>query len=95
MHVTSRAYWLFLIIFVSLQIANVVTTNLALKIPSNWEANAIMHFSQSQLGAAWWTPKIAIISLAAIVLPRLGRRWPMVLVLSYYGIVVTGNLFCF
>jgi hypothetical protein len=94
-HVTTRTYWVVLIMFVSLQIADVVTTNRTLAIPSNWEANAIMHFSQSQLGASWWTPKIAIVGFAAIVLRRLGRRWPMVFVLSYYVIVVTGNLLCF
>lgn len=93
--VTTRVYWLLIILFASLQIADIVTTNRALAIPSNWEANAIMHFSQSQLGAAWWTPKIAIVGFAAIVLPRLGRRWPMVFVLSYYVIIITGNLLCY
>src|SRR5712692_6315599 len=33
----SRAIWVLLILFVSLQVADVVTTNYALAVPGNWE----------------------------------------------------------
>jgi Domain of unknown function (DUF5658) len=90
----ARVYWLFLIIFASLQIADVVTTNYALDKPGNWEANPIMQLSQAQFGVAWWTPKVAAVGFAAIVLPQLRRRWPMVFAVSYYAFLIIGNLVC-
>jgi len=40
------AYWPSLILFTGLQIADVITTNCALAMPGNWEANPIMKLSQ-------------------------------------------------
>ena len=82
------------ILFIGLQIADVVTTNYALAIPGNWEANPIMHLSQTHLGAAWWLPKVAAVGFAAAVAPRRSRPWPILLVVSYYVIIVSGNLAC-
>ena len=90
----ARVYWSFLIIFASLQIADVVTTNYALATPGNWEANPIMQLSQAQFGVAWWTPKVAAVGFAAIVLPQLRPRWPMVFAVSYYIVLIIGNLVC-
>ncbi len=90
----ARAYWSFLVIFVSLQFADVVTTNYALATPGNWEANPIMQLSQARLGVAWWMPKAAVVGIAAIVLPRLRQRWPMVFAVSYYIVLIIGNLVC-
>jgi hypothetical protein len=90
----ARAYWSFLAIFVSLQFADVVTTNYALATPGNWEANPIMQLSQALLGVAWWTPKAAVVGFAAVVLPRLRQQWPMVFAVSYYVVIVIGNLVC-
>jgi hypothetical protein len=90
----ARVYWTFLIIFALLQIADIVTTNYALATPGNWEANPIMRLSQAQFGVGWWTPKVAAVGFAAIVLPQLRRRWPMVFAVSYYVILIIGNLVC-
>jgi hypothetical protein len=56
------AYWVFLALFVALQIADILTTNSALKIPGVWELNPLMALSQTKLGAAWWLPKLAVVA---------------------------------
>jgi hypothetical protein len=89
-----RAHWILWILFIGLQIADVVTTNYALAVPGNWEANPIMQFSQTHLGAAWWLPKVAAVGFAAAVAPRTLRPWPILFALSYYVIIVSGNLAC-
>lgn len=91
---SARFHWLWLILFIALQIADIITTNHALANPGSWEVNPVMQLSQARLGGAWWIPKIAAVGFAVIV-PRLGSRWPMMLVLSYYLILVIGNFLCF
>jgi hypothetical protein len=49
-----RTDWLLLILFVDLQLADVVSTNYALALPGVWEANPLMAMSQAKLGIAWW-----------------------------------------
>jgi len=56
-----RTDWLLLILFVDLQLADVVSTNYALALPGVWEANPLMAMSQAKLGTAWWLPKLAAI----------------------------------
>ena len=91
----ARAHWIILwILFIGLQIADVVTTNYALAVPGNWEANPIMQLFQTHLGAAWWIPKVAAVGFAVVVAPRTRRRWPIVLASSYYVMIVLGNLVC-
>jgi len=90
----ARACWILWILFVALQIADVVTTDYALAVPGNWEANPIMHLSQTHLGAAWWLPKVAAIGTAAVVAPRTSRPWPILFAVSYYVIIVSVNLAC-
>jgi hypothetical protein len=92
--VLSRAHWILWLLFVGLQIADVVTTNYALTISGNWEANPIMQLFQTHLGAAWWLPKVGAVGLAAAVAPRTSRLWPILFVVSYYVIIVSGNLAC-
>src|SRR5262249_14812762 len=89
-----RTSWLLWVIFIGLQIADVVTTNYALAVPGNWEVNPIMIFSQRHLGAAWWLPKIAAVGMAAGVAARASRTWPILFVISYYIMVVSTNLIC-
>jgi hypothetical protein len=50
----SRTYWILLILFVELQIADILTTNHALALPGVWELNPLMAMSQAKLGDAWW-----------------------------------------
>ena len=89
-----RAHWILWILFIGLQIADVVTTNCALAVPGNWEANPIMQLSQTHLGAAWWLPKVAAVGFAAAVAPQTSRLWPILFAVSYYVIIVSGNLVC-
>jgi hypothetical protein len=90
----AAAYWPSLILFTGLQIADVITTNCALASPGNWEANPIMKLSQTHFGAVWWLPKVAAVGFAAVVAARVQRRWPMFFAVSYYVIIVLGNLAC-
>jgi Domain of unknown function (DUF5658) len=87
-----RAHWILWTLFIGLQIADVVTTNYALANPGNWEANPIMQLSQAHLGAAWWLPKVAAVGFAAVAAPQRLRPWPILFAVSYYVIVVSGNL---
>jgi Domain of unknown function (DUF5658) len=89
-----RAVWVLLILFISLQVADVVTTNYALAIPGNWEVNPLMRFSQTYLGSAWWLPKATAAALAAAVVLRIRRAWPIACAVSYYALIVSGNLAC-
>ncbi len=90
----SRAIWVLLILFVSLQVADVVTTNYALAVPGNWEVNPLMKFFQTYLGPAWWLPKTAVVALAANVVLRIRRAWPIACAVSYYLLIVSSNLAC-
>src|SRR5947207_6827812 len=86
--------WALLILFIALQVADVVTTNHALAVPGNWEVNPLMEFAQAQLGPSWWIPKIVAAGLAAIVVLHIRRPWPIAFAVSYYILIVTGNLSC-
>ena len=86
--------WVLLIFFIALQVADVVTTNYALAVPGNWEVNPLMEFAQAHLGPSWWIPKIAAAGLAAAVVLRTRRPWPIACAVSYYVLIVSGNLTC-
>ena len=92
--VLSRAHWILWILFIGLQIADVVTTNYALTAPGNWEANPIMRLSQAHLGAAWWMPKIVVVGFAAVLAKQMSQQWPILFAVSYYLVIVSGNLAC-
>jgi hypothetical protein len=88
----SRTDWLLLILFVDLQLADVVSTNYALALPGVWEANPLMAVSQAKLGAAWWLPKLAAIGLVSLTAPWSRRRWPMIFIVAVSGGAVLLNL---
>ncbi len=88
----TRIYWLLLILFAALQIADIVTTNYALTIPGVWEANPLIGLLQARLGAAWWLPKVAVVGFVCFATPLARRRWPMIFVVSYYATIVSINL---
>jgi Domain of unknown function (DUF5658) len=90
----ARTHWILWILFIGLQIVDVVTTNYALAVPGNWEANPIMHLSQTHLGSAWWLPKVAAVGFAAIVVLQMLRPWPIVFAISYYIMIVSVNIAC-
>ncbi len=87
-----RTNWLLLILFVDLQLADVVSTNYALALPGVWEANPLMAISQAKLGSAWWLPKLAAIGLVSLTAPWSRRRWPMIIVVAVSGGAVLLNL---
>jgi hypothetical protein len=87
-----RIDWLLRILFVDLQLADVVSTNYALALPGVWEANPLMAISQATLGTAWWLPKLAAIGLVALTAPWSRRRWPMITIVVVSGGAVLLNL---
>ena len=87
-----RTDWLLLLLFVDLQLADVVSTNYALALPGVWEANPLMAISQAKLGTAWWLPKLAAIGLVALTAPWSRRRWPMIMIVAVSGGAVLLNL---
>jgi len=89
-----RTIWVLLILFISLQVADIITTNYALAVPGNWEVNPLMKFFQTYLGPAWWLPKTVAIALATTVVLRIRRAWPIACAVSYYVLIVSGNLAC-
>ena len=88
----AQGHWILCTIFIGLQIADVITTNYALAVPGNWEANPIMQLSQAHLGAAWWLPKFAVVGFAVVARSRTSRPWPILCAVWYYVIVVSGNV---
>jgi len=88
----SRINWLLLLLFVDLQLADVVSTNYALALPGVWEANPLMAISQAKLGTAWWLPKLAAIGLVSLAAPWSRRRWPMIFIVAVSGGAVLLNL---
>ena len=88
----SPGKWGLLILFIALQVGDVVTTNYALAVPGSWEINPLMKFAQAYLGASWWIPKIAAAGLAAAVVLHIRNQWPLACVVSFYILVISGNL---
>ena len=87
-----RTYWILLILFVELQIADILTTNQALAVPGVWELNPLMAMSQAKLGAAWWVPKLAVVAYLCVAATFMRRRWPIIFAVSVSGLAVLGNI---
>ena len=88
----SRTYWILLILFVELQIADVLTTNRALAIPGVWELNPLMAMSQARFGGAWWVPKLTVVAYLCLAATLMRRRWPIIFAVSVSGLAVLGNI---
>ena len=88
----SRIYWILLILFVELQIADILTTNHALTIPGVWELNPLMAISQAKFGAAWWVPKLTVVAYLCLAATFMRRRWPIIFAVSLSGLAVLGNI---
>ena len=88
----SRTYWILLILFVELQIADILTTNHALALPGVWELNPLMAISQAKLGAAWWVPKLAVVAYLCLAATFMRRRWPIIFAVSVSSLAVLGNI---
>jgi hypothetical protein len=57
-----------------------------------WEANPLRAAVQASLGAAWWLPRVVVVGFVCLATPLLRRRWPMILVVSYYAMIVCINI---
>jgi len=90
--IPAQTHWILWLLYIGLQIADVVTTNYSLAVPGNWEVNPIMRLFQSHLGAVWWLPKIVAVGFSAVVLPQTLRPWPILFAVWYYVVVVSSNL---
>ena len=88
----SRIYWILLILFVELQIADILTTNHALALPGVWELNPLMAISQAKFGAAWWVPKLTVVAYLCLAATFMRRRWPIIFAVSVSGLAVLGNI---
>jgi hypothetical protein len=88
----QHAYRRMFILFAGLQIADVITTNSALKVRGIWEANPIVAFAQAHLGEAWWLPKLVVVGTIFVIAPMTKRLWPMVFAVSYYVVIVCDNI---
>jgi Domain of unknown function (DUF5658) len=87
----GRANRLMLLLFVELQLADILSTNHALARPGVWEANPLMAISQAKLGAAWWLPKLAVVGLIGAAAPLSRWRWPIVAMISVSAAAVLIN----
>ncbi len=76
---------LLLVFFAALQIADVLTTNRALALPGRAEINPVMVEAMSQLGSAWWLPKVAIVALVALAGLLASRRRSRILMSACYA----------
>jgi hypothetical protein len=82
----------FIVVLAAAQLADVVSTNLALATNRTVEANPLMAWFMQELGPIWWLPKV--IGLAAILWIFLTKpvnahwAWP---ILALYLVVVLRN----
>jgi uncharacterized protein DUF5658 len=82
------------VLFMQIQAADILTTNVGLGSGRTWEANPIFAWLQDELGAAWWLPKIAISIAVGLVLLRRYRSqwWPLALASGIAAIPVLINV---
>ena len=78
---------------ITLQVADIVTTKVALALSGNWEMNPAMAWCMANLGTfGWVAPKVALVALAVFALRRM-RRWPLAFAVSFYAMIVANNLY--
>ena len=78
---------LLLLSFALLQLADIVTTNRALALPGNTEANPVMSSAMTHLGAAWWLPKLAVLGLIFVAARYAHDRRSKLLMSAFYAVV--------
>ena len=82
-----------LVIFVILQVADVMSTNAAIGRPGVTEGNPVVRALMIAHGENWWiAPKIALVAAAILVVRRVPRRWPLIALSALYMAVVINNL---
>ena len=79
-------------VLVVLQIADVITTKIALAGSLSEEMNPAMLWCMQNLGTIGWAvPKLALVGFAAYALRRL-PRWTLTFAVSIYVAIVANNL---
>ena len=82
-----------LVIFVILQVGDVMSTNAAVGRSGVTEANPVIRALMVAHGENWWiTPKIALVAAAILVMRRVRWRWPLIALSALYMVVVLNNL---
>jgi Domain of unknown function (DUF5658) len=82
-----------LVVFILLQVADIITTNDGLTRPGVREANHWILAHMHNYGDLWWLqPKLALIGIAIVVARQARWRWPLALVCFLYVGIVTNNL---
>jgi Domain of unknown function (DUF5658) len=85
------------LLFVLLQVADVISTNIGLARPDMVETNPLMLFTLAHLGAFWWLPKLAILvpialGIRAGALRSRREHIAMGLASALYAVIVVNNL---
>lgn len=82
-----------LVIFIILQVGDVMSTNMAIGRAGVTEINPIVRALMVAHGENWWVaPKIALVAAAILVMRRVRWRWPLAALTALYIPVVLNNL---
>ena len=82
-----------LVIFIILQVGDVMSTNMAIGRAGVTEINPIVRALMVAHGENWWVaPKIALVAAAILVMRRVRWRWPLTALTALYIPVVLNNL---
>jgi len=87
--------WALLILFLALQVADVVTTNYALAVPGNWGDQSADGVRSGPFGAhPGGYQKSQPLGSPPLWCCTSGARGPIACAVSYYVLIVWGNLTC-
>ena len=82
-----------LVVFILLQVADILSTNDALAHPGVREGNQLILAHMRTYGDLWWLqPKLAVIGVAMVVTWRVRWRWPLAVDCILYVGIVANNL---
>ena len=82
-----------LVIFIILQAADVMSTNIAIGRAGVTELNPIIRALMVAHGENWWVaPKIALVAAAILVMRRVRWRWPLTGLTALSVPIVLNNL---
>jgi hypothetical protein len=87
---TRRTKRMMLMLFVAVELADVVTTDHALAIGA-LEVNPFMAWAQASLGQWWWFPKMMIACTVCAIGYKAQRLWPMVMAIVFSAACVVIN----
>jgi len=80
-----------LFIFGLLQLTDIMTTSIGIRIPGLWEGNPAMAWCMTQFGPLWWLPKLALFAFAVVTLRPIRSHWPLTALAGLTLVVVLNN----